>query len=284
MGMIDRFGDHGVSLWARVWNDKGGYSPAHAAGNFGNGGQFNFQQKDWGIEAGADFAINDEFDVGLLVGQSKADTQLNNLRKGSTDIDADTWGLYGTWISPTGFYLDASWRWMSFDVAMTSKIGARALDGDAQTLNLELGYAWTLPRGLKVEPQLQYTKTSVDAFDVVETDTGMAFASNGGDSRRTRAGVALRKTIGDANSAWTWTPYAAVSAVREFDGGNRYAINQAFTGEVDMEGTSALLELGLAGTHRNWSFQGGVHWQDGGAVENFLGAQFNLRYSFGAAK
>src|SRR5205085_6599018 len=129
-----------------------------------NGGQFNWTQKASGMEAGVDFGINEEFSVGLLLGQSKADTHLNNLRKGSSGIEADTWGLYGTWISPTGFYLDASYRWMSFDVDMHSKIGARKLDGDAETFNLELGYAWTLSGGLSIEPQLQYTKTSVDAF------------------------------------------------------------------------------------------------------------------------
>jgi outer membrane autotransporter protein len=282
MGLIDRFDEHAVALWARLWNEKGGFSPEHAASNFGNGGQFNWTQKASGMEAGVDFGINEEFSVGLLLGQSKAGTHLNNLRKGSSDIDADTWGLYGTWISPTGFYLDASYRWMSFDVDMSSKIGARKLDGDAETFNVELGYAWTLSGGLSIEPQLQYTKTSVDAFDVVETDTGMAFASDGGDSSRGRAGVAVRKSI--EASGWKWTPYASASVVREFDGKNRYAINEVLEGEVDMEGTSTLLELGLAASHGKWDFQGGVHWQDGGAVENFLGAQFNLRYTFGPAK
>jgi outer membrane autotransporter protein len=33
-------------------------------------------------------------------------------------------------------------------------------DGNAEAFNVEVGYAWTLSGGLKIEPQFQYTKTS----------------------------------------------------------------------------------------------------------------------------
>jgi outer membrane autotransporter protein len=112
----------------------------------------------------------------------------------------------------------------------------------------------------------------------------MVFASEGGDTSRGRAGVALRESFGQADAGWRWTPYAALSVVHEFDGVNRYSINDALSGEVDMGGTSTLVELGLAGDHGSWSFHGSLDWQDGGAVENFAGAQFSLRYTFGPAR
>ena len=61
-----------------------------------------------GPEAGIDFAVTDEFSLGLLVAKSEADIDLDNPGVGHSEIDADTWGVYGTWISPNGFYLDAS--------------------------------------------------------------------------------------------------------------------------------------------------------------------------------
>jgi outer membrane autotransporter protein len=280
MGVIDQFSDGAVALWARIWTDKGGWSPEHHAA-FGDGGNFDWDQKNSGLEAGVDFAVSDEFSVGLLVGKSEADVDLDDPGVGSADLDADTWGVYGTWISPTGFYLDASYRWMSFDVDLNSVAGGMEVDGDAESFNLELGYAWTLSGGLKIEPQFQYTKTNVDELDVLETATGMSFHNDGGDSSRGRVGVALRKSFGEADAGWLWTPYVTLSAVREFDGETQYTINSDFHGETSLEGTSTLLELGFTARHQNWSIYGGLNWQDGGAVNNFFGGQLGVRYTFG---
>jgi outer membrane autotransporter protein len=280
MGVIDSFDGAGISLWARLWQDRGGFSPRHEAANFGNGGRFNWVQRNFGVEAGIDYRIGGQVSLGLLLGQAKADTRPSELRHGGSQLEADSWGLYGTWISPAGFYLDASYRWLDFEVDLDTTIGARALGGDAHSLNLEAGYGWTLSGGAKVEPQLQYTRTRVAAVDAVETGTGMAFRSEGGDSSRARLGVSVRKSFGDANAGWRWTPHATLSVVREFDGGNRYAVNDQFFGETAMEGSSALVELGLAARRSDWSFSGGLNWQDGGAIENFAGGQFNLRYDF----
>jgi outer membrane autotransporter protein len=279
-GLIDRLTDGAVALWARVFQDRGSLTPGHAS-NFGNGGNFDWRQDNAGIEAGVDFSVTDELSLGLLLGNAKADIDLRNGGHGSSDIDADSWGLYGTWISPTGFYLDASYRRMSFDVDMKSVAGAMSADGDAEAFNLETGYAWTLSGGLKIEPQLQYTRTNVDKLDVLETSSGMTFHNEGGDSSRGRLGVALRKSFGEADAGWQWTPYATVSAVREFDGKAQYDINDIFHGQTSLEGTSTLLELGFTAQHQNWSVFGGLNWQDGGAVDRFFGGEVGVRYVFG---
>jgi outer membrane autotransporter protein len=281
MGVIDGFSPRAVALWARVFQDQGSFAPEHHSGNFGNGGNFDWEQKNSGVEAGIDFAVNDEFAIGLLLSKSQADTDLDGAGSGSSNIDADTWGVYGTWISPTGFYLDASYRWMNFDVDLHSVAGAMESSGDAEAFNVELGYAWTLEGGLKIEPQLQYTRTSVNNIDVLVSSNGMNFAEDGGDSSRGRLGVAIRKSFGEADSGWLWTPYATLSAVREFNGDSAYAINDSLFGESTVEGSSALLELGFNARHQNWSVYGGLNWQDGGAVNSFFGGQLGVRYSFG---
>jgi outer membrane autotransporter protein len=281
MGVIDSFNKGAISLWARVWQDKGSWDVDHHADNFGQGGNFNWDQKNSGIEGGIDFAVTDEFSLGLLVGKSKADTDLDDPGAGHSDIDADTWGIYGTWISPTGFYLDASYRWMSFDVDLHSTAGKMSFDDNAEVFNVELGYAWTLASGLKIEPQFQYTKTNLDDFDPLVTSTGMVFTNQGGESTHLRLGVSFRKDFGEAEAGWLWTPYLAISAVRENDGENLYSINNVFTGETDIGGTSTLLELGFNARHQNWAIYGGLNWQDGGAVNSFFGGQLGVRYTFG---
>ena len=61
------------------------------------------------MEAGIDFSVTDEFSAGPAGGASRRRTSTwTTPGVGSADLDADTWGVYGTWISPNGFYLDAS--------------------------------------------------------------------------------------------------------------------------------------------------------------------------------
>ena len=273
MGVIAP-GGTGLGLWARAWRDKGNLRPAHHADFAAEA--LGWRQSNGGLEAGLDFAF-DELRIGVLLGQAQADTRVG---AGTNDIGADTWGLYATWISPRGFYLDASYRWMDFDVDLAASIGARELDGDARTLNVELGHAWTLSGKLRIEPQLQYTRTTVDGLGALATDTGMSLRSDGGDSSRARVGVALLKDFGDAQAGWRITPHATLSMLREFDGESHYRINDSLSGEVDLSGSSAQLELGFGATHRNWSLDAGLNWQDGGAIDGFFGAQVGLRYAF----
>jgi len=283
MGVIDGFNKGAVSLWGRVFQDKGTFSPGHDSSDFGTGGNYEWDQRNRGAEVGVDFAVTDEFSLGLLAARSKADLNLNGPGVGEADLDADTWGVYGTWISPMGFYLDTSYRWTSFDVDLASIAGPMQAKGDAETFNIEGGYAWTLSGGLKIEPQLQYTKTKVDNVDVFTSSNGMSFRNDGGESSRGRAGVSIRKAFGEADNGWLFTPYATVSAVREFDGENSFVVNDTLVGRSTTEGTSTLVELGATARHQNWSVYGGLNWQDGGAMEDFIGGQLGVRYTFGGS-
>jgi outer membrane autotransporter protein len=281
-GVIEGLGTHGLGLWARAFKDKGSFSPGHDAEDFGQGGNFDWTQKNSGIELGADLALTAAYSLGELVASSQPDSHLDKPGAGSTDIEADTWGVYGTWISPIGFYVDASYRRMSFDVDMDSVAGPIRSRGDADAFNVEAGRAWTLAGGLLIEPQLQYTRTRVDKLSLV-TSSGMSFVADGGDSSRARLGVSLRKSVGDADKGWRWSPSATLSAVREFDGDTDYAINGDFHGGTSVKGTSGLVELGLTARHDGWSLSGGLNWQDGGAVDSVVGGQLSVRYSFGGA-
>ena len=282
-GVISSTEKSSVTLWARVFRDKGEINPGHDAFNFGQGGNFDYDQKISGAEVGVDFGVTDEFALGLLLAKTDGDLDLRNPGVGRASLDGDTWGIYGTWVPGNGFYLDASYRWMDFDATMHSTLGARDVDGSAEAFNIEMGYAFTMSNGLKVEPQFQYTRVNVDEIDSVAAP-GAVMSLHGGDSSRARLGVALRKTFGASDAGTVWTPYATLSAVREFDGENHYDINGDFFGSTNTEGTSALLELGVnADIGNNLAIFGGLNWQDGGAINNAFGGQLGIRYTFGKA-
>ncbi|MDB6163911.1 MAG: hypothetical protein JWL98_1343 [Xanthomonadaceae bacterium] len=278
MGVIDKTKTHGFSLWARTFTDSGTINPGHVASTFGQGGNFTFDQRNDGGEAGADFGINDQFSVGLLAGQARATQHLNQTGIGSTKIDGDTSGVYATWFSPNGFYVDTSFRHMTFDARLDSAAGESRTHGKANTFNVEAGYAFELGDGYKIEPQLQYTRTKVGSADVLEGAlTG--FTPDGGTSSRGRAGVSVRKSF-PTNGSTILTPYLAVSAVHEFDGKNTYAINDTFFGSTSAKGTSTLVEGGLNVQVGKLAVFGGLNWQDGGALKSFTGGQLGVRYSW----
>ncbi|WP_162349360.1 autotransporter outer membrane beta-barrel domain-containing protein [Pseudoxanthomonas gei] len=277
MGVIDSFRRGGVAMWARLFQDSGVVSPQHSASNFGQDGNFAFDQRNSGTEVGADFALSDEFSLGLLAAKADGRQHLLGEGQGSSRIEGDSVGAYATWISPSGFYLDGSYRRMSFDAKLNTSVGQIRTSGDADAVSLEAGYAWTLGNGLKVEPQLQYTRITVDDIQALPGRLA-SFQSEGGDSSRVRAGVMFRQ--GFASGSAVWTPYASINAVREFDGENSFSINDDFSGRTSADGTNALVEAGLNVDIGRLSVFGGANWQDGGALESIVSGQVGMRFAW----
>ncbi len=278
MGVLDSQPRGGAGAWARAFSDSGTFHPTYIANNFGQGGNVAFDQHNSGQELGVDFGIADGFSVGLLLGKAQASQHLDGAGVvGQNKITADTKGVYATWIASGGFYLDASYREMSFDARLDSVVGESRATGKADAFNGELGWSWTLGDGLKLVPQLQYTHTTVNHVDTL-TGALAGFTPRGGTSSRGRAGVLLSDDI--VSGKMTWTPYASASAVREFDGDNGFTINNTFSGSTSTKGTSALVEGGLAMHTGKLSVFGGVNWQDGGALNSVVGGHFGLRYSW----
>ncbi|HEY2346112.1 MAG TPA: autotransporter outer membrane beta-barrel domain-containing protein [Xanthomonadaceae bacterium] len=278
MGVLDPQSRDSVGAWARAFSDSGTVDPTHTADNFGQGGNVAFDQDNSGQELGVDFGISDGFSVGLLLGEAQASQHLDGVGvAGRNKITGDTRGAYATWIGSNGFYLDASYRQMSFDARLDSVVGESRANGRADAFNGELGWSWTPGDGIKLVPQLQYTRTTVNHVDTI-TGALVGFTPDGGTSSRGRAGLLLSKDI--ASGSATWTPYASASVVREFDGDNGFTINGAFSGSTSTKGTSALAEGGLAMRAGKLSVFGGVNWQDGGALSSVAGGQLGLRYSW----
>jgi hypothetical protein len=267
-------GQDGLSPWIRVFTDKGNVDP-HASG-FGSGSDFGFEQENRGREFGMNFAFGNGLSLGIMAGNADGTQDLTGA-VGNDRLKLHSSGVYATWMAPR-FYVDASWRWMDFDARLLSAAGEQDTSGNATAFNLEAGYmAWTVG-GVNVVPQAQYTRSKIDDIGVVQGSlTGLA--ADGGVSERGRIGVAFNRSFA-ASGGVTWTPYGAVSALREFDGASRYTVADTFTGGTDTEGTSSLVELGIGAQKGGLSGSAGVNWTDGGALDSFVGGQLVLRYTW----
>jgi hypothetical protein len=90
MGMLGQPAKGGLGLWARLFHAKGAIAPEHVAANFGQGGNFSFEQRNSGIEAGIDFAVSEELSVGLLLAKAEATQRLESPGAGNSQIEGDT--------------------------------------------------------------------------------------------------------------------------------------------------------------------------------------------------
>jgi hypothetical protein len=276
MGVLPRQDDGGLSPWIRVFSDDGEVDQRHVAADFTDSNDFRFKQSNQGRELGMNFALPGGFNYGVLL--AKADGKQRLLGgTGNDRIDLSSVGIYGTWISSLGFYLDASYRWMDFDADLSSVGGAQSTSGNATAFNLEAGYTGWQVAGIDIVPQAQYTRTEITNIDALHGDA-IEFAPEGGDSSRGRLGVGLSKAI--AQGGVVWTPYGSVNAVREFDGENRYTVAGDYHGLTRTDGTSAMVELGLGMQTNGFSITGGANWTDGGAQHGFFGGQLVVRYSW----
>ena len=189
-------------------------------------------------------------------------------------------GLYATW-RRTGGYVDVSMRWMDFDAHPVGAAGDWRTDGHARAFNLEAGYTGWNPAGIALVPQLQYTRATVSGISPM-SGTLVDFTAEGGNAERVRVGLDASRAFAGGRHRARWTPYGAVGVVREMGGGSTYAVggNAAFSGASRNQGTHVLLEAGLGMQAGGLSATVGLHWADGGSIDNTTGGQVVLRYAW----
>ncbi|MFL6591533.1 MAG: autotransporter outer membrane beta-barrel domain-containing protein, partial [Luteimonas sp.] len=263
------------SPWMRVFSRSGEIDPGHDA-NFGEGGDFDVHQSNHGWELGLDVQPFDHLSVGAMI--AKSDGSQDIADGGRDRFDGRTFGLYATWLADNGFYLDVSNRWTGIDARLRAPTTAYATRASAQAFNVEAGFrAWTTRFGLNVVPQAQYTRTEVGDIGPLRSAQSV-FVNDGGTSERVRIGVAFDKNYQAAG--YTWTPYGSLNVLHEFDGDYGHSVNGGLLGTLSTEGTSAMVELGLAARRDQLSVTTGLDWTSGGATRNAIGAQLVLRYGW----
>ena len=276
---VNPYGDAGkvMSAFFRTYTSEGDVNPVHASGNFGQGGNFAYDQSVWGREVGINANLSGNFHAGVVLGTADGRQRLTGEGVGSNRMDGMTWGLYATWFAPQGFYVDVSGRWMAVDIVSTSAAGQLSNRAHTGAWNLEAGYEWKLG-GLSVVPQVQYTRTEVDGISALQ-GAAATFQSHDGTSSRGRVGVEVSKTFESA-SGIRWTPYGSINAIREFDGEMGYTVAGAFTGSTSTKGTSTMAELGVGVQKGGWGFTLGANWLDGGAFKSTIGGQAIVRFAW----
>ncbi|MEO6227993.1 MAG: hypothetical protein ABIO61_09110, partial [Thermomonas sp.] len=123
---VNPYGDAGkvMSAFVRMYTDEGDVTPQHAAANFGQGGNFDYNQSSWGRELGINANLTTNLHAGLVLGTADSRQRLIH-GGGENRMDGMTWGAYATWYVPHGFYVDLSGRWMAADVRSMSAAGVR---------------------------------------------------------------------------------------------------------------------------------------------------------------
>ncbi|HWU70179.1 MAG TPA: autotransporter outer membrane beta-barrel domain-containing protein, partial [Pseudoxanthomonas sp.] len=266
--------DAGPSPWLRMFSSSGDVELQHDA-NYGAGGSFGFHQSNRGWELGLDVRPSETVSLGVLIGKSEGDQAVAGA--GRDDLDGRTFGLYTTWFGQDGTYADVSHRWIGVDARLRSSSTEHRTETSAQATNVEVGHVLTTAGGLRIVPQLQYTRTRIDDMSVL-SGGATAFTSEGGTSSRGRLGVTFEKTF--QARGFAWSPYGSASAVREFDGDFGHSVGDGLHGVVGTKGTSAMIELGLTAQRNGLSISGGFNWTDGGSLQSVHGGQLTVRYGW----
>lgn len=265
-----------ITPWVRGFRDTGGMSPSYMAGNFGQAHSASLNQDNMGSEVGFNLDAGNGLHFGATVAKSEAKQYLAN-GYGMDTLRGSSAGMYMTWRSQGGAYVDASVRGMQFDAYMDTLAGRQESQGTANMLNLETGHTWTLRNGLNLEPQFQYTSTTVSGMNVQGHQA--AFETETTNWQRGRIGLSMWKSYRNV-AGWNVTPFGQVNAVHTLEGTLNYNVNRDFYGQLNGEGTNALVKMGLNASKGRLAFGSALNWQSGNTVDSGLGVQTRLSYAW----
>lgn len=178
-----------------------------------------------GFQIGYDRKVETKSDgelyMGAMFGYSKGD--LDYFKAGDGKVDSKKLAVYGTYIKPSGFYLDAilKYQWMKneFDVIDTAGTPVRGDDVSTGGLgaSVEVGQRIAIggnkgaKSGWYAEPQLQLSYQRQDG-GYFNADNGLRIGVEPFTSILGRVGILLGYETEKSNF------YAKVSKVKEFDG------------------------------------------------------------------
>src|SRR5690606_23297234 len=120
-------------------------------------------------------------------------------------------------------YLDASVRRIDIEARLESPAGEQRTRADSTAFDIEYGFTGWSPAALRLVPQIQYTRATIDDLAPIR-GADVDFTADGGTSERVRAGLGISHVFAMANGALL-TPYGTVSAVYEMDGKSDYMVD-----------------------------------------------------------
>lgn len=216
-----------------------------------------------------------------MAGYSRSDLDL----KAGTDGHVDSYyaGLYSTWLSQSGFYVDAVLKANRFknrsDVTMSD--GQRAegdYDNHGVGASVEVGKHITLANDWFVEPYLQGSALWVQG-ESYGLDNGMQARSNHANSWLGKVGTHVGRTF-KLEKGGTVQPYFKVAAVHEFANANRVRVNDnSFNNDL----SGSRLEVGagiIAQVSSNLQLHADYGYSNGKNIEVPAQVSLGVRYAW----
>ncbi|GAA3965582.1 autotransporter outer membrane beta-barrel domain-containing protein [Allohahella marinimesophila] len=188
----------------------------------GSAEENGFDYDAYGLTAGLDYALSDALILGLALGYSQSEADIEN-RSGSFDTDGNSLSLYATY-QLEKIYLEASLTYGLYDyegdrnivyggtpdAAAVSQSVSGDTEGDQFAYSLALGFNEAIDRlGLHVFGRVQGIDADIDAYDESGSELAMRVADQSVESLQLIAGGQLSYTIDQSYGALL--PYIGVA-------------------------------------------------------------------------
>nr|WP_314583732.1 autotransporter outer membrane beta-barrel domain-containing protein [uncultured Pseudomonas sp.] len=270
-----RYGEAQGGAWTRAYGNK--YNMSAAGGTA-------YQQNQHGVSFGADAPLpvaDGQWLVGVLAGYSRSDLDIAAGTSGH--VDSYYLGAYTTWLSDSGYYVDAVVKANRFkntsDVRMSD--GEKS-EGDYNTsgigASVEAGKHIKLQDDWFVEPFAQVSTLWVKGEDY-SLDNGMDASSNKADSFLGKLGTTVGRNFPLDKGGYV-QPYVKVAVAHEFAKSNRVKVNDN-TFSNDLSGSRGELGAGIAAQLTDvLQLHADVDYSNGQNIEQPWGVNVGLRYSW----
>ena len=193
-----RTSPEGVGAWARLYGSEQEY------------GSQNVTSKNTSVQVGADFDVGYGWKVGAAFTYTDGSSDYD---AGSADNKGYGLGVYGTWMSESGQFIDLIAKYHRLDTDFQLEGMDGSYDNNAFSVSAEYGWHFNLGEAAFIEPQAEITYGRI-AGDDFTTSNGVRVEQDDFDSLIGRIGV--RAGFNFPNDKGTI--YARVSGLHDFQG------------------------------------------------------------------
>lgn len=270
-----RYGEAQGGAWTRAYGNK--YNLSAAGGTA-------YQQNQHGVSFGVDAPLpvsGGQWLIGLLAGYSRSDLDIAAGTSGH--VDSYYVGAYTTWLSDSGYYVDAVLKANRFKNSSDVRMSDGTKTGGEYNTNgfgtsVEVGKHIKLQDNWFIEPFGQLSSLWVQG-DSYSLDNGMHARSNKADSFLGKVGTTVGRNFPMHKGGYV-QPYVKVALAHEFANANRVKVNDnSFSN--DLSGSRGELGAGVAAQLTEvLQLHADIDYSNGRNIEQPWGANVGLRYSW----
>jgi outer membrane autotransporter protein len=272
MGEIRRNDSNHGDFWIRSYVGK--------LSSFEDSALRGFDMSYDGVQMGADKYLGNNTYFGIMMGTAKADV---DYEVGDGTTKSHHLGLYGTFKTQSGWYVDAIAKYVHMDNKFnTVTSGGYTVEGHAGTngysAGLEVGKRFFLQTdnaGWYVEPQAQFTYSHQDSA-VVKATNGLKTSLGEFDSMIGRVSGIVGYTVSGGENPIDI--YLKTGYVKEFDGKTSYTFNDTVHNKYKFNGNWWDNGIGVSAQIKN---QHNIYLEaDYSRGDKFDKKQVNLGYRY----